>query len=82
MVFRYNQEHVHQVKSELFSKKIYIYIAKDDIIKLPKGATIIDSVYKSYSGLGNTTVLTVLNDKVVIAEHEIKTKDRIATDVL
>lgn len=25
MVFRYNQEHVHQVKSELFSEK-YIFI--------------------------------------------------------
>ena len=36
MVFRYNQEFVHQVKSELFSEKIYVYTANGDIVELLK----------------------------------------------
>lgn len=39
-VFGDNQEFVHQVKSELFSDKIYVYTTKGDMeVELPKGAT-------------------------------------------
>ena len=83
-VFCDNQEFVHQVKSELFSDKIYVYTTKGDIVELPKGATAIDFAYKIHSDLGNTMVSAVVNDKVVDPEHELKTKDRvrIITDVL
>lgn len=83
-VFGDNQEFVHQVKSELFSDKIYVYTTKGDIIELPKGATAIDFAYKIHSDLGNTMVSAVVNDKVVDPAHELKTKDRvrIITDVL
>ena len=83
-VFSDNYEFVHQVKSELFSDKIYVYTTKGDIIELPKGATAIDFAYKIHSDLGNTMVSAVVNDKVVNPEHELKTKDRvrIITDVL
>lgn len=83
-VFGDNQEFVHQVKSELFSDKIYVYTTKGDIVELPKGATAIDFAYKIHSDLGNTMVSAVVNDKVVDPEHELKTKDRvrIITDVL
>ena len=83
-VFGDNQEFVHQVKSELFSDKIYVYTTKGDIVELPKGATVIDFAYKIHSDLGNTMVSAVVNDKVVDPEYVLKTKDRvrIITDVL
>ncbi len=83
-MFGDNQEFVRQVKSELFSDKIYVYTTKGDIIELPKGSTVIDFAYKIHSDLGNTMVSAVVNDKVVGPEHELKTKDRvrIITDVL
>ena len=83
-VFGDNQEFVHQVKSELFSDKIYVYTTKGDIIELPKGATAIDFAYKIHSDLGNTMVSAVVNDKVVNPEYQLRNKDRvrIITDVL
>ena len=83
-VFGDNQEFVHQVKSELFSDKIYVYTTKGEIIELPKGATAIDFAYKINSNLGNTMVSAVVNDKVVPPEYQLKNKDRvrIITDVL
>ncbi len=83
-VFGDNQEFVHQVKSELFSDKIYVYTTKGDIIELPKGATAIDFAYKIHSDLGNTMVFAVVNDKVVDPEYQLRNKDRvrIITDVL
>lgn len=83
-VFGDNQEFVHQVKSELFSDKIYIYTTKGDIIELPKGATVIDFAYKIHSDLGNTMVSAVVNDRVVDPVYELHNKDRvkIITDVL
>jgi len=83
-MFGDNQEFVHQVKSELFSDKIYVYTTKGDIIELPKGATAIDFAYKIHSDLGNTMVSAVVNDKVVEPEYQLRNKDRvrIITDVL
>ena len=71
-MFGDNQEFVHQVKSELFSDKIYVYTTKGDIIELPKGATAIDFAYKIHSDLGNTMVSAVVNDKVVEPEYQLR----------
>ena len=76
-VFGDNQEFVHQVKSELFSDKIYVYTTKGDIVELPKGATAIDFAYKIHSDLGNIMVSAVVNDKVVDSEYQLRNKDRV-----
>ena len=83
-VFGDNQEFVRQVKSELFSDKIYVYTTKGDIIELPKGSTIIDFAYKIHSELGNTLVSAVVNNKPVDVYYELQNKDRvrIITDIM
>lgn len=76
-VFADNQEFVNQVKSELFSDKIYVYTPKGDIVELPKGATIIDYAYKIHSDLGNTLVDAIVNDKRVPVDYILQNKDRV-----
>ena len=83
-VFSDNQDFVRQVKSELFSDRIYVYTTKGDIIELPKGSTIIDFAYSIGPDVGNTMVSAIVNDRVVEPDYVLKNKDRvrIITDIL
>ena len=83
-MFGDNREFVTQVKSELFSDKVYVYTTKGDIIELPKGATPIDFAYKLGEDIGNTMVQAIVNDEYVANSYQLKNKDRvkIITDIL
>ena len=76
-MFGDNSEFVHQVKSELFSDKVYVYTTKGDIIELPKGATPIDFAYKVHTDIGNTMVAAVVNDEYVPIDYVLQNKDRV-----
>lgn len=83
-VFGDNQEFVRQVKSELFTDKIYVYTTRGDIIELPKGSSVIDFAYRIHSDVGNTMVAAIVNEKNVEPEYILHNKDRvrIITDIL
>ena len=76
-MFGDNQEFVSQVKTELFSDRVYVYTTKGDIIELPKGSTIIDFAYKIHTDIGNTMVGAFVNDESVSVDYVLKNKDRI-----
>ena len=83
-LFADNQEFVWQVKSELFSDKIYVYTTKGEIIELPKGSTAIDFAYKIHSDIGDTMVSAIVNDKMVDPDYVLHNKDRVRviTDIM
>ena len=83
-MFGDNQDFVHQVKSELFSDRVYVYTTKGDIIELPKGSTPIDFAYKIHTDIGNTMVGAYVNDEWVPLDYILQSKDRvrIVTDIL
>lgn len=76
-MFSDNQQFVNQVKSELFSDKVYVYTTKGDIIELPKGATPIDFAYKIHTDIGNTMVGVFVNDEYVPIDYILRNKDRV-----
>ena len=76
-MFGDNQEFVSQVKTELFSDRVYVYTTKGDIIELPKGSTIIDFAYKIHTDVGNTMVAAFVNDESVAVDYILKNKDRV-----
>ena len=82
--FRDNEQFVSQVKKEVFSDKVYVYTPKGEIIKLPKGSTIIDFAYKIHTDIGNSMVSAIVNDKDVSVDYELKNGDivKIITSVL
>ena len=83
-IFGDNQQFVNQVKTELFSDKVYVYTTKGDIIELPKGSTPIDFAYKIHTDIGNTMVGVFVNDEFVPIDYVLRNKDRvrIVTDEL
>ncbi len=76
-VFSDNQEFINQIKSELFSDRIYVYTTKGDVIELPKGSTIIDFAYCLSSDIGNTLVGAMVNNEWVPVSHVLNNKDRV-----
>ena len=76
-MFKDNTEFINQVKSELFSDKVYVYTTRGDIIELPRGSTIIDFAYKIHTDIGNTMVSAVVNNEYVPLNYELKNKDRV-----
>ena len=76
-MFGDNQDFVNQIKSELFSDKIYVYTTKGNIIELPKGATPIDFAYKIHTDIGNTMVGAIVNDEYVPVDYKLDNKDRV-----
>ncbi len=76
-IFGDNQDFVNQVKSEVFSDKVYVYTSKGEIIELPKGSTIIDLAYKLGDDFGNTMVGAFVNSEFVPVDYILKNKDRV-----
>jgi GTP diphosphokinase / guanosine-3',5'-bis(diphosphate) 3'-diphosphatase len=58
-----------------FSKYVYAFTPKGDIIELPKGATIIDFAYAVHSKLGDSCIGGFVNSQMVKLNHEIKDGD-------
>ena len=77
ILFKDNMEFIDQVKEELFSKKIYVYTSKGDIIELPYGSSVIDFAYKIHTDIGNTMVGAIVNDEYVPVDYILKNKDRV-----
>ncbi|MBR3898549.1 MAG: bifunctional (p)ppGpp synthetase/guanosine-3',5'-bis(diphosphate) 3'-pyrophosphohydrolase [Bacilli bacterium] len=76
-IFGNNQDFVTQVKSELFSDRIYVYSSKGDVRELPVGSTPIDFAYSEDENKGNTMVGAVVNDEHVPVNHKLQNKDRV-----
>ncbi len=76
-VFSDNQEFVDQIKSELFSDKIYVYTTNGNIIELPKNSTVIDFAYQLGSDIGNTLVGAIVNNEYVPVDYVLHNKDRV-----
>lgn len=84
VIFGNNQEFVNQIKSKLFSDKVYVYTTKGDIIELPKGSTPIDFAYKIRTDISNTMVGAFVNGEYIPIDYTLKNKERatIVTDEL
>ena len=54
-------EFIENVKSDLFSKEIYVFTPKGRIVELPAGATAIDFAYAVHSDIGHTCVGAKVN---------------------
>ncbi len=78
IMFKDNQEFVEQVKSEIFSDRVYVYTLNGDVYELPKGATPIDLAYKISDDIGNTMIGVYINDEYhQDVDIELKNKDRV-----
>ena len=74
-MFEDNKDFVTQVKEELFSDKIYVYVNQGKITEIPKGSNIID--LGCYLDIENILIGAKVNDEDVDLSYLLKNKDRV-----
>lgn len=72
-----NEEFLNQIKSELFSKQIYVYTSDGTKMELPYGSTLIDYAYRINKNIGDHLLYGIVNDIKVTPEYLLQNNDRI-----
>ncbi len=63
------------INRSIFSKNIYVYTPKGDVMELPQGSTPIDFAYRIHSKVGDTMVGAIVNDQMVPINTELQNDD-------
>ena len=58
-------EAMDQFKMDLYDDEIYVFTPKGDLLKFPKGATVLDMAYHIHSKVGSACTGARINNKVV-----------------
>ncbi len=72
-----NLEVMDQFKSDLYEKEIYVFTPKGDLLKFPKGSTVLDFAYHIHSKVGNQCVGGKINSKNVSFRTELHSGDTV-----
>lgn len=72
-----NLEVMSQFTSDLYEKEIYVFTPKGDLLKFPKGATILDFAYHIHSRIGNQCIGGKINGKNVSFRTELHSGDSV-----
>ena len=72
-----NLQVMDQFKMDLYDDEVYVFTPKGDLLKFPKGATILDFAYHIHSGIGNTCVGGRINGKAVSIREVLHSGDTI-----
>ncbi|MCC8198000.1 MAG: HD domain-containing protein [Tannerellaceae bacterium] len=63
---------------DLYKDEIYVFTPKGMLIKLPKGATVLDFAFAIHTGLGSTCVSTKVNEKNVPIKYVLNSGDTVS----
>ena len=66
-----------QFKMDLYEKEVYVFSPKGDILKFPKGATVLDFAYHIHSNIGNRCTGAKINGKNVTLRHVLSSGDTV-----
>ena len=66
-----------QFKMDLYEDEVFVFTPKGDLLKFPKGATILDFAYHIHSGVGNKCVGGRVNGKIVPFRESMHSGDTI-----
>lgn len=65
-------EFIDNLKVDLFPKEVFVFTPKGAIIKLPRGATIIDFAYAVHTALGNACVSARIDKQLVPLQSKLE----------
>lgn len=66
-----------QFKRDLYEDEVFVFTPKGELLKFPKGATILDFAYHIHSGVGNKCVGGKVNDKNVPIKTVLHSGDQV-----
>ena len=66
-----------EFRMELCEDEVYVFTPKGDLLKFPKGATVLDFAYRIHSRVGNQCTGARINGKVVTLRHTLQSGDQV-----
>lgn len=72
-----NMQLMDQFKMDLYEDEVFVFTPKGDLLKFPKGATVLDFAYHIHSGVGNRCVGGKVNGRVVPIREALHSGDTV-----
>ena len=72
-----NLQLMDQFKMDLYEDEVFVFTPKGDLIKFPKGATILDFAYRIHSDVGNKCVGGRINGRNVPIREQLHSGDTV-----
>ena len=66
-----------QFRLDLYEDEVFVFTPKGDLLKFPKGATVLDFAYHIHSGVGNTCIGARVNGRVVPIREALHSGDTV-----
>lgn len=66
-----------QFKMDLYEDEVFVFTPKGDLLKFPKGATVLDFAYHIHSKVGSSCVGARINNKIVTLREELRSGDQV-----
>ena len=70
-------EAMDQFKMDLYEDEVFVFTPKGELLKFPKGATVLDFAYHIHSKVGNACVGARINNKVVTFRQPLNSGDQV-----
>ena len=70
-------EAMDQFKMDLYDDEIYVFTPKGDLLKFPKGATVLDMAYHNHSKVGSACTGARINGKVTTFRQQLRSGDQV-----
>lgn len=74
------EETMQEFRMNLYDEEIYVFTPKGDLVKLPKGATVLDFAYEIHTRIGSQTVSAMVNDRNVSIRHILQNGDTVSVN--
>lgn len=72
-----NLQIMDEFKMDLAEDEVYVFTPKGDLLKFPKGATVLDFAYYIHSGVGNACVGGRVNGRAVSFREPLRSGDQV-----
>ena len=72
-----NMQIMDQFKMDLYEDEVFVFTPKGDLLKFPKGATVLDFAYHIHSGVGNKCVGGKINGRNVPIRETLHSGDTV-----
>ena len=70
-------EAMDQFKMDLYEDEVFVFTPKGELLKFPKGATVLDFAYHIHSKVGDACVGARINNKVVTFRQPLNSGDQV-----
>jgi RelA/SpoT family (p)ppGpp synthetase len=65
-------EFIDNLKVDLFSQEVFVFTPKGDIVKIPRGATVVDFAYTVHTDIGNACISGRIDNKLVPLQTKLE----------